>query len=1017
MARHAAVDLSALSTILSFIYISHSLGRHSLTERPRLSSLLVLFFSGCICFAVSALAALAPAADGRFSKLAVQGQDETAPSADHDGYFPQGSRAHLPGRPRKWSLPALIVLMAVRLEIFHRVNYQQQCSTPGIESFLCLLLVGHQIFVTRRKWEYSPSKDPDDPWRSVLDDIYDWFSGPRVVIFNSVLSALAFSLGSFLSLSQAPRSGYLCLHLIDSRFITGLLQLVGLGLDASILILTWRLLAWTRTTRECTRLLGTALCLSALSVSLLYLGNSAFRGLHRVNVSFGSLHGFDVATDSLAFATLLMSLSFWICESSLITPFGVLTFLVGMRASCAEIFHKGDWLHLARFSALAPLWLNVSGIIPFTYLYEIRSVVFVRRIVFAILLLVLLLVATILTLLREPQAFGRHPLSDAIYAARVQHDRWLSVASTSQSLAAAVDIYQERHEGRRPPPNFGEWYRYAQGSAVIDDFPQIDRDLAPYWDVAPSTLRRRAEEMAATAGIGAITIRGGSVTSKDTGSEEGNRDLAELVKMITKFSNHLPDMVLPINLSPTPRILPTWEDASPRSKSAATSSIAELLSRRATREHRYSYNGAEVSGLFPVNRERRSGADDSIKVARGPIWASDFRQMQVEACSPLSRTRTRPHWNFMDFCSACIEAHSLGQLVTKWHQSLDVCSQPDLRLLHGLSLTDPASAPIRQLRPLFGASKTDEFRDIVMPIPRAGLERPEDDGGRPFASRLDGLVWKGGSVGERGITNQALRGSHTFRLLHLANTPYPHDEVTMMLPTPGNADLLGYEKLRASEANGLVKLCVGIGSSDGCLGSNCALVREAYGEGDGGMTEPLEHRYVLLLDEDDGPPRDMMRTLRSNSVPFVSSIFRTWFTDRLMPWLHFVPIDPRYHGLHTTLAYFTGTEDRWGVHGRNVSMAGNAQDAEWIAQQGRRWAERALGERDMEIYMFRLLLEWGRMIDDLRNDIGFRRDENGEFQSVGWTRQQARGDGKNTEEGEEPGGGRRSGPGLKGSLQ
>ncbi|KAK5992922.1 Beta-1,2-xylosyltransferase 1-like protein [Cladobotryum mycophilum] len=961
MARLPAVHVSALCTILSFVYISHSLERHSLTERPRLSSLLVLLLSGCICYAVSALAKFVPGADGRFTKLPSQDPDAPVLSSSDgiEAEFSQGTGAHLPGRPKKWSLPVLILIIVVRLEVFHRVNYQQQCSTPGIESFLCLLLLGYQIFVTRRKWGFPASTDDDDPWRSVFDDIYDWFSGPRVIMFNSVLSAFIFSLGTFFSVSQGRRSGYLCFNLIDSRLVTVTLQFIGLILDAAILILIWRLLAWARTTKQRIRIVGTVLLLSAASVSFLYLGNTALNGFRRVNVSFGSLYGFDVVVDSFAFAALLISLAFWICETSAITPVSILTFLVGIWSSCDNIFHMGDWLHLSRLNALGPLWIIAFGTILFTYLYDLRSIVFVKRIILAILLLALLLGATILTFLKRPDMYVRHPLSDFVYSAHVEHDR------TSW--------------GRVPPPNFGEWYKYAEGSAVIDDFLQIDRDLDPFWAASPSSLRKRADEMAATAGIASITIKDGQVTWKGAGDEGDNKDVTELVKMIEKFSKHLPDMVLPINLSPTPRVLPTWEEANAKSRAAAISSMADVLSRRSLDE---TGNSTE-----PIPAEESPASESSTTSAWELTWASDFRQMQVEACSPLSRTRTRPHWNFMEFCSACVQAHSLGQLVTKWQQSLDVCSQPDLRLLHGLSLTDPRRPPIRQLVPLFGASKTDEFKDIVIPFPRSRLEQPDIKW--QFTRRYDSLVWRG-SVGEHAITNQALRGSHKYRLLHMANTPYPHDEVTMILPIPGNEEKFGYERVKAAEANGIAPFSLGVSSYAACLGTNCEVVERAYGKGED-VTEPLEYRYVLLLDEDDGPPPELMRTIRSNSVPFVSTIFRTWSTDRLMPWLHFVPIDPRYQGLHTTLTYFTGTENKPKVNGRETSMPGTTQDAEWIAQQGQKWAAKALGEKDMEIYVFRLLLEWGRLINDLRNEIGFRKDDKGGFQNDGWTRQQAAG--------------------------
>ena len=50
---------------------------------------------------------------------------------------------------------------------------------------------------------------------------------------------------------------------------------------------------------------------------------------------------------------------------------------------------------------------------------------------------------------------------------------------------------------------------------------------------------------------------------------------------------------------------------------------------------------------------------------------------------------------------------------------------------------------------------------------------------------------------------------------------------------------------------------------------------------------------------------------------------------------------------------------------------GHMVEAEKIAEDGRERAAQVLRKEDMEIYMFRLLLEWGRIVDDQRNEMGF----------------------------------------------
>ena len=49
----------------------------------------------------------------------------------------------------------------------------------------------------------------------------------------------------------------------------------------------------------------------------------------------------------------------------------------------------------------------------------------------------------------------------------------------------------------------------------------------------------------------------------------------------------------------------------------------------------------------------------------------------------------------------------------------------------------------------------------------------------------------------------------------------------------------------------------------------------------------------------------------------------------------------------------------------------HVEAGEEIAEAGRVWAGKVLRKEDMEIFMFRLLLEWGRLTDDNRDEIGF----------------------------------------------
>lgn len=104
-----------------------------------------------------------------------------------------------------------------------------------------------------------------------------------------------------------------------------------------------------------------------------------------------------------------------------------------------------------------------------------------------------------------------------------------------------------------------------------------------------------------------------------------------------------------------------------------------------------------------------------------------------------------------------------------------------------------------------------------------------------------------------------------------------------------------------------------------------------------------------------------------------------------------MPLDLRGQGVFSTLAYFAGVDVKGGLgggrvtgraeegqrrgkmegEGRGIKMEARVEEGEKIAEAGREWAGKVLRKEDMEVYMFRLLLEWARLTDDRRDELGF----------------------------------------------
>ncbi|TDZ13536.1 Beta-1,2-xylosyltransferase 1 [Colletotrichum spinosum] len=965
MSRDAHLHLTALCALVSFLWISYNFERHSLVEWPRLSSVLIFLVSGGFTWLASCLAPWLPGAEGRFDESTSVLKGDFEPS--------------VPARPRRYYVPLLIACIGLRLEVFHRVTAQLQCSMPGVQSFLCALLVFYDVFYCRRPT--APALKPIEPWDTPLDDLTRWLSGAHTTMFASTF---LMSCGTFFAVDQEPRSTYFCSALLDKWMSTLGLQLLGLFLDAAIAVLLHRILSWTKTTKSRLRTLGVIQAITGVFIKIFQLLVSPLiasgEGYPGSWGAVDSLYLFDVLIDSFTFTVLISSLSILICETSPSLPANIITFVSGMSAAYHNVVRIGSWQIHSKPAAIIPLYITSASFVLYLYASNTRVVVFLHRMALVVMLPLFIAGLTLYGLIKS-DTVKDHPLEQMIYENRIAADRWLREASTSDSLHIAVEVYQERHYGRDPPPNFDKWYQFAKDrkSVIIDHFEQMESDILPFWGVRPETIRQGCERAATEPRMAVITIENHKAVHNYQWDDDHRKVLDETINMIHNFVEHLSDMKIPINLAEHPRVLTPWSDLS-RYMRTGKSKKFKLLSAR-------SEEMGDAPAPPPVIEEAKGpqapeeqppvkeenfipmGVADAPTSLQAYASTKAFRELESSICWVGSPSRSGLHWNVRDFCSSCVKLHSDKQFIWSWAESKSFCDQQDLSRLHGFHLAPPQIAPIRDFVPVFGRSKVEGFNDILLPLVPLGGDQPPPT--KDFRQNKDELYWRG-KIEDRPVTDESLRGSHKHRLVHLVNNATAAEDVTMLVLAPGQKNWYGYEAVPAREANKLLPFNIGISDYE-CHGAACDVVRAELGQRPAASPEPLEHRYVFLIDSDTGPPPEILRTIRSaSSVPFLTSIFGEWYSERLRPWLHFVPVDLRYQALHSTLAYFVGLKDRGLVNGRKVETESRWQDGEWIATQGKKWAERALRREDMEIYLFRLLLEWGRVVRDDRDTIGFR---------------------------------------------
>lgn len=130
------------------------------------------------------------------------------------------------------------------------------------------------------------------------------------------------------------------------------------------------------------------------------------------------------------------------------------------------------------------------------------------------------------------------------------------------------------------------------------------------------------------------------------------------------------------------------------------------------------------------------------------------------------------------------------------------------------------------------------------------------------------------------------------------------------------------------------------------------------------LTEQYDYKYLPDIDGNSFSGR-YLGFLRSTALPIKSTLWKEWHDSRLVPWKHFVPMDNRFLDYYGIMEYFLGYEDKAPSH--------DAQ-AKKIALEGKAWAEKVLRKEDMQVYVFRLLLEYARVSDQRREKMGWVED-------------------------------------------
>ncbi|KAK5941501.1 hypothetical protein PMZ80_006780 [Knufia obscura] len=883
------------------------------------------------------------------------------------------------------------VALTVRVDVQRRLLLVSECATRSVEVWLPFLIAVYDALRFQKRQDVRAIEEDDDDEDLGSTAYQDFAQSLKRSLLSSpwryVPTAFLLSLGCHLvaGLWLSSESSHVCPISSSDVVVVPRLQWLALLLDTSLAIASLELaiggmlpstpilsipISWAAVL---TLSAGVWSIIAAVVIAT-QPENHAWLFMEHEPSPVGSI--LSLVCQALLLATFCISTLYSVMNLGLLhismALLALLTMIPGIRFiwSARRPYPPISSLNLTwSFAIIYLAWSLYSRTRRAMHASESPPSTLRRVIIFAVFALLLY------PGLMKSNTVHFHPIDLLMYDAQNKYLGYLNYAASSSNIAEAVHTYQERYQDN-PPPGFDVWFEFARNRSVwvTDEFNQIYNDLLPFRAIQPADLRQHTWDMVSNPWneISGITIRGGVAQVQENVIPTHRWMLEGVVSILESFSQHLPDMDLAFNLNDESRVALPFSDL-------------RRLENKALR------TGFGKSASFST--DRASGWKDippepiSDTIFENWSFANTFQEWAALTCPSSSAAHRGLSPLFKSqLCLDCAADHSLGQFVSNWSIAADPCHQPDLANLHGFYLSPAAFKATHQLRPVFSQSKVRGFNDILYPSAwnymdkvaysptnTSSADRPAFPD-PPYKEKVSSLYWRGATSEGVSTGQGAWRGMTRQRMVHMANnlTMSQHDGVTLLLPDTRHPERYTYTTLPGASLPD-IGLATDVSFVDGiarCGGRDCEAQEQEFGSATpDDFQSHWKYKYLIDLDGAGFSGR-FLPFLQSHSLPLKAALFREWYDSRLIPWLHFVPLDLRLHGLWSTLAYFAGVHGT-DADGRTWDWNGHQREAELIAESGREWSRKVLTKADMEVYFFRLLLEWGRLTDDRRDELGF----------------------------------------------
>ena len=499
----------------------------------------------------------------------------------------------------------------------------------------------------------------------------------------------------------------------------------------------------------------------------------------------------------------------------------------------------------------------------------------------------------------------------------------------SQTLDEASAEYQRRYQ-RQPPPNFDKWFLKAKddGFLLIDEFDTMMAALEPLWGVSPADIRGRVEYALNVSHMSMIRF---AITDHQLSYSMENFAAWMADQMYGWFDqevlNTLPDMVFAVNTRDEPKVVVPHDI------------LANVLN--------------DVQPPIPGIDHDMSQRVEFMEVGKQNAW--DAMSISCPADSPAR--------GFEHPASPSPATLSDFGFLLNVTMSKDVCQFPELRDLHAMLLSPESLSMTHSLVPVFSQAKISCFQDLLYPSPwyaaKYDMLEYQEDEDQDWDDKENVVYWTGTNTGG----HSTMENWRLFQRQRLTLLATDHNRPITLLKRglqPHGTNNAPRQAQNWQPVNSTIQeishaFRMRISAVIQCEQDACDDQQSVLGVGPelkDDINASYETRYNLDVDGNGFSGR-FYRLLRSKSAVLKQTLYKEWHDDWLIPWVHYIPVNMDLDDLPEIIRYLT-QEPEGQALGKKV------------AEGSRDWASKVLRKEDMVLVFWRLLLEYGRILNDDR---------------------------------------------------